>query len=218
MPYLLGAGRMAKFRDWFLDPAFPVQSLPGYAVATSADPFAAFRDLPLEGRYRFLPDEAEFFVVNFIKGPVCRGQLALDATRGACLAFMPEVMFLRVGEPGRAAHYLSVLRDTAHKNVAHVFKAAQELIPAENRLTVVPGFVGAYPNALFSVRPGEVAAFASAVGALNSEADYRRLADRFAIRRTNPAFWADSDEVLAAFAAWAPAEAGLFDYRRLESR
>jgi hypothetical protein len=99
-----------------------------------------------------------------------------------------------------------------------VFKEAQELVPEENRLTVVPGFVGAYPNALFSVRPGEVAAFASAVGALNSEADYRRLADRFAIRRTDPAFWAASDQLLAAYAAWAPAEAGLFDYSRLENR
>jgi hypothetical protein len=143
---------------------------------------------------------------------------ALGATRGAGLAFMPEVVFLRVGEPGRAARYFSVLRDTAHKNVAHVFKEAQELIPAENRLTVVPGFVGAYPNALFSVRPGEVAAFAAAVAALDSEADYRRLADRFAIRRTDLAFWAASDELLAAYAAWAPAEAGLFDYSRLENR
>jgi hypothetical protein len=143
---------------------------------------------------------------------------ALATARGAGLAFMPEVMFLRVGEPGRAAQYFSLLRDTAHKNVAHVFKEAQELVPEENRLTVVPGFVGAYPNALFSVRPGEVAAFASAVRALNSEADYRRLADRFAIRRTNPAFWAASDELLAAFAASAPAEAGLFDYSRLENR
>jgi hypothetical protein len=143
---------------------------------------------------------------------------ALAAARGAGLAFMPEVMFLRVGEPFQAAQYYSVLRDTAHKNVAHVFKEAQELVPEENRLTVVPGFVGAYPNALFSVRPGEVAAFASAVHALNSEADYRRLADRFAIRRTNPAFWAASDELLAAFAASAPAEAGLFDYSRLENR
>ena len=28
--------------------------------------------------YRFLLDEAEFFIMNFIKGPVCRGQMALD--------------------------------------------------------------------------------------------------------------------------------------------
>jgi hypothetical protein len=68
------------------------------------------------------------------------------------------------------------------------------------------------------VRPGEVAAFAAAVATLDSEADYRRLADRFAIRRTDPAFWAASDELLAAFATCAPAEAGLFDYSRLENR
>ena len=29
-------------------------------------------------RYRFLLDEAQFFIMNFIKGPVCRGQMAVD--------------------------------------------------------------------------------------------------------------------------------------------
>ena len=42
---------------------------------------------------------------------------------------------------------------------------------------------------------------AAAAAALGSETDYRRLADRFAIRRTDPAFWAASDELLAAYAA-----------------
>ena len=37
-----------------------------------------FRDLPINGRYRFMLDESEFFVMGFIKGPVCRGQIAVD--------------------------------------------------------------------------------------------------------------------------------------------
>ena len=59
---------------------------------------------------------------------------------------------------------------------------------------------------------------AAAAAALGSETDYRRLADRFAVRRTDPAFWAASDELLAAYASWATTEAGLFDYSRLENR
>lgn len=52
---------------------------------------------------------------------------------------------------------------------------------------------------------------------VRGEADYRGLADRFAIRRTSPGFWAWSDTLIAAHAA-APGEAGLPDYARLENR
>ena len=78
MPYALSAARMAKYRGWFLDPAYTVTALPSYDADIASNPIAAFRDLPLDGRYRFMLDEAEYFVMNFIKGPVCRGQLALD--------------------------------------------------------------------------------------------------------------------------------------------
>jgi len=102
--------------------------------------------------------------------------------------------------------------------VAHMFKERGELIPAENTLTVVPGFIGAYPNAIFRIPRGDLPTLTKDVGALSSEADYRRLADRYAIRRTNPRFWAASDELVDAYATWAPLEAGLFDVSRIENR
>jgi Fatty acid cis/trans isomerase (CTI) len=463
MPYVLSGARMAKYRGWFLDPAYMVAALPSYDADVSSNPFAAFHDLPIDGRYRFLLDEAEYFVMNFIKGPVCRGQLALDViedrfwvffvdpdagddamvaellarersnlrlpaewgstslalipwieyskletnylraksewlernavgrkddlsmiwsgdgrnpnatltvfrhfdsatvvkglvgeppktawvigyplferiyyllvagydvygnaghqlnsrlymdflrmegefnflvllpekarhstaeywyrgapkevtdyvygrdayfnrpsgltyrtsdpqrelydmlsarvapvaakrfdlstvadpalrrdlqalsrVRGASLAWMPEVVFLRIEQPAASPQYFSVLRNTAHKNVAHLFK--EELLPAENTVTVVPGFLGAYPNAIFSVKAADLPALANAIGSMASEDDYRKLADRYAVRRTHPRFWATSDELIEAYAAWAPAEAGIFDYSRLENR
>jgi hypothetical protein len=464
MPYALSAERMAKYRTWFLASS-TVTQLPSYAPEVASNPFVAFRELPMDGRYRFLLDEAEFFVMNFIKGPVCRGQLALDviedrfwvffvdprsgletatkelaarersdlrlpaewgsnspalipwleyskleqqylrakssaleaaaaaglkidtslvwngdgrnpnaaltifrhfnsasvvkglvgtepktawiidyplferifyllvagydvfgnaghqlnsrlymdylrmegefnflvllpkqarqptaaywyrgapdavteyvygrnahfdrasdiayrtndpqrelygllrtrvaptlaprfelatvpdaslrrdlqalaAVRGASLAWLPEATVLRL-DGAAGVQYFSLLRNTAHKNVAHMFKEAQELIPAENTLTVVPGFIGAYPNAIYRVRPEELPAFTAAVAALSSEGDYRKLADRYAVRRTNPGFWAVSDQLMDAYAASAPIEAGVLDYSRLENR
>ena len=44
----------------------------------ASNPFVAFRDLPVRSRYRFLLDDALAFVMQFIKGPVCRGPVALD--------------------------------------------------------------------------------------------------------------------------------------------
>jgi len=125
---------------------------------------------------------------------------------------------LRVEAEGAAPRWFSLLRDTGHANVAHLAREKSELLPAENALTVVPGFIGAYPNALYRVAVRELPAFEAALRGLASEADYRALADRYVVRRTNPAFWAASDALHRAHCASAPQEAGLFDLSRFDNR
>jgi hypothetical protein len=159
---------------------------------------------------------------------VCHGcydvpcQIKLGAwegiARGASTAWLPEVVLMRVADPPRAPQWFTLLRDTAHGNVSHIFFEKQELLPAENALTLVPGFIGAYPNALYLVPRADLPALTAAIGGLGSEEYYRKLADRFAIRRTDPAFWAASDAMNDAYAqSWSP-EAGLLDLNRLENR
>jgi hypothetical protein len=467
MPYALSAQRMDKYRRWFLDSGLRVTAPPSYAVEVASNPFAAFRELPIDARYRFLLDEAQFFIMNFIKGPVCRGQMAVDviedhfwvsfvdpkahadavhgdvllrqaealtlpaemgsdagllgpwlkmvrqerrflqtksevwrrsfgsgqakldlsliwdgdghnrnaaltifrhfdsasvvqgfvgappktawvidyplferiyyllvagydvygnvghqlnsrlymdfmrmegefnflvflpqavreptalhwyrgaageardyvygkyarldaesavpyssadpqrelyallrqrlapvltarfdlagvddaklraelqslaAVKGASLSWLPEMSVLRIDDEGTAPRYYTLLRNTAHANVAHLARENSELRPEENTLTVVPGFIGAYPNAIYRSRVDELPALRAALAGLASQADYRRLADRFAVRRTNPQFWAVSDALHEAYGQWAPLEAGLFDYNRLHNR
>ena len=58
----------------------------------------------------------------------------------------------------------------------------------------------------------------TAIGALKSEADYSTLLDRFGVRRSDPTFWAHSDELFEAHLRLAPVDAGRFDYNRLENR
>jgi hypothetical protein len=102
--------------------------------------------------------------------------------------------------------------------VTHLFREAAALQPDENTLTIVPGFVGAYPNAIMRVTPTHLPALVAGIAGLASEADYAALADRFVIRRTSPDFWAASDAMLDAYAQSAPLEAGLLDYGRLDNR
>jgi hypothetical protein len=168
---------------------------------------------------RLTPVLAKQFDLATVPDAAIRSDLqALAAVRGASLAWLPETVFVRIDDAPEATRYFTILRDTGHKNVSHVFLEKGELLPAENGLTVVPGFIGAYPNAIYRVARAELPALTAAIGALASEADYRALADRFAIRRTNPAFWAASDALIDAYAKRAPIEAGLFDYNRLENR
>ena len=81
MPYALNADRMAWLQSLFLQPDFAVSALPSYEPEIAANPFKAFAAIPVRSRYRFLLEEAQFTVMNFIKGPVCRGQIALDVIR-----------------------------------------------------------------------------------------------------------------------------------------
>jgi len=81
MPYPLSDARLALYRQLFLEPAYEVTQLPGYEPKTAANPFLTFSALPVQSRYRFMLEEAQFTISGFIKGPVCRGQVALDVIR-----------------------------------------------------------------------------------------------------------------------------------------
>jgi len=78
MVYTFSDERMARYRALFLEPDYSVTELPSYDAVIASNPFKAFRQIPVNSRYRFLLDDAHFIIEGFIKGPVCRGQIALN--------------------------------------------------------------------------------------------------------------------------------------------
>lgn len=78
LPYALNAQRMQRWQQLFLQSDYGVDELPSYAPEVASNPFVTFAAIPVQSRYRFLLDDADFFIATFIKGPVCRGQLALN--------------------------------------------------------------------------------------------------------------------------------------------
>jgi hypothetical protein len=78
MVYELSNKRMQRYRELFFDTEYEVDSLPSYEAAVASNPIKAFAAIPVKSRYKFLLDEARFFIEGFIKGPVCRGQTALN--------------------------------------------------------------------------------------------------------------------------------------------
>jgi hypothetical protein len=78
LPYLIDEHRMARWRQLFLQSDYTLDRLPSYATEIATNPFVAFAALPVQSRYRFMLDDAEYFIMSFVKGPVCRGQLALN--------------------------------------------------------------------------------------------------------------------------------------------
>ena len=78
MVYELSNKRMQRYRELFFDTEYEVASLPSYEAAVASNPIKTFSAIPVKSRYKFLLDEARFFIEGFIKGPVCRGQTALN--------------------------------------------------------------------------------------------------------------------------------------------
>jgi hypothetical protein len=78
MVYELSDKRMQRYTELFVDAHFEVTSLPSYDAVSASNPIKTFASIPVKSRYKFLLDDARFFIEGFIKGPVCRGQTALN--------------------------------------------------------------------------------------------------------------------------------------------
>jgi fatty acid cis/trans isomerase CTI len=78
MPYRFDQARMDWYQELFLKPDYEIAKLPDFSSETISNPFRRFQAIPVKSRYEFLLHEAQFSIMNFIKGPVCRGQIALN--------------------------------------------------------------------------------------------------------------------------------------------
>lgn len=79
--YPLSAKKLARVQELFFTGDWSVEALPGYSAQRRANPFETFAAIPAQARYQFMLDNAEYFVRTFIRGPVCRGQIATDVIR-----------------------------------------------------------------------------------------------------------------------------------------
>ena len=142
----------------------------------------------------------------------------LSQLRGRGLYLLPEATILTVHDAKGISHYFTLLRNSGHSNVAELFNEVDRRLPNEDTLTVANGFIGAYPNAFYDLTTDQLPAFVKTVTDMSTVADYSRLMDRYGIRRTDPRFWSQSDEIDAAHKLFSPVEAGLYDFNRFENR
>ncbi len=79
MVFQLDNAKMKRFIELFIEPQWLRDPhLVGYDPKLSANPFAAFEQIPPKSRYQFLLDNAHYIIMTFIRGPVCKGQVALN--------------------------------------------------------------------------------------------------------------------------------------------
>jgi hypothetical protein len=134
------------------------------------------------------------------------------------VSFLPQLAYLIVKEEGSEERYFTLLHNNGHSNISHLFDEEARRLPDEDTLTVMDGLVGAYPNAFYRMTTAEIPEFSDAVSRLRSGAEYRRLAERFAVGATHAEFWAVSDRLIEAMARQSSIDAALPDYARFELR
>ncbi len=71
--------KLSRFKELFIKPDWLQEPhLMGYDPVESANPFGSFEQIPPRSRYQFLLDNVHYVIMTFIRGPVCRGQIALN--------------------------------------------------------------------------------------------------------------------------------------------
>lgn len=108
--YPLSAAKLAHTRELFFSGNWTADKLPGYGLQHRANPFMTFAAIPARARYQFMLDNAEYFVRTFIRGSVCRGQIATDVIRDNFWTFFQDPDHdLYVTDPAYQAKATSLL-------------------------------------------------------------------------------------------------------------
>ena len=79
MVFEIGEEQLKRFNELFIEPTWDeTPHIMSYDTKISANPFLNFSQIPVRSRYQFLLDNSHYTVMTFIRGPVCRGQMALN--------------------------------------------------------------------------------------------------------------------------------------------
>lgn len=79
IPFPFSNKRLEQYRDEFYDSKWKEvpKIMPAYGEQAS-NPFATFKSVPVKARYNFFLQNSAYHAMTFIKGPVCRGQTAVN--------------------------------------------------------------------------------------------------------------------------------------------
>ncbi|NOQ77514.1 MAG: isomerase, partial [Methylococcaceae bacterium] len=142
----------------------------------------------------------------------------LSNLKGKQLELLPEVSFLRVkAQNSKDDSVFSLLLNKAYKNIAFMLAEDYRHEPENDTLTVVPGFIGSYPNFFFSVEQDELADFIEQLANAKTETAKELLYSHYGIRRSNPEIWTMYDWFNEQYKKQQGKLSGIFDMNRYQN-
>ncbi|MBL4780767.1 MAG: fatty acid cis/trans isomerase [Porticoccaceae bacterium] len=195
-------------------PAFEKQSVPNIPYQSDDQKQELFEFLTQRLK-KVLPIKHQ---LQSIKIAAVREHLErLQLLKGKPAALMPELALVRVTDPV-GDEYISLIANRSYSSMTSMFREQANRRPGEDTLSVLPGFIGAYPNAFFQVSSAELVGFVETITGLETISDYVGLLDKYGVRRTDARFWATSDIFHQAYRERYPLTSGILDFNRLENR
>ncbi len=112
MVFRLSEAKLHRIEQLFIEPRWLEKPhVMSYQRKEGANPFAVFEQIPPRSRYQFLLDNSRYIIMTFIRGPVCKGQIALNVIRDHFwLFFLDPDHDLSVLYPGFLKENLNLLR------------------------------------------------------------------------------------------------------------
>ncbi len=77
MTYELSDEKLRRYNELFIDTKWSEEAHK-VDYKDGANPFITFDQIPARSRYKFLLDNSHYIIKTFIRGPVCKGQIALN--------------------------------------------------------------------------------------------------------------------------------------------
>jgi hypothetical protein len=118
--------KLSRINELFIEPKWIEKPhYIDYETSSSANPFVAFFQIPAKSRYQFLLDNSHYIVMTFIRGPVCRGQIALNVIHDHFWVMFQDPDYdLSIAQPGflmRQYDNLSMPIETSTQSILETF-------------------------------------------------------------------------------------------------
>ena len=79
MVYKLNESKLQRYTELFINKKWDIKPhLTSYDKKIAANALKVFEQIPAKSRYEFLLDDIHYIIMTFIRGPVCKGQIALN--------------------------------------------------------------------------------------------------------------------------------------------
>lgn len=79
MVYKLNDLKLQRYKELFINTKWPIKPHTiTYDNNMAANALEVFEQIPANSRYKFLLDDIHYIIMTFIRGPVCKGQIALN--------------------------------------------------------------------------------------------------------------------------------------------
>jgi hypothetical protein len=128
---------------------------------------------------------------------------------------LPQATFLRVDSKGKKPSFYTLALDWYIVNTESIAGSLNhDADLGKDKVTIVPGTAGYYPNFMFRIDEEDVMEFAKKLTAANDKKDFLAVVDRWGVRRTNPEFWSLFHSATDYVRRTSPKRAAVFDANR----